>query len=58
MDGLLGIIVAALAIGLIVYLVGLAPIDDRIKRAVQAVVIFVLIVIVIRYVWPMTGLGG
>jgi predicted membrane protein len=55
--GLVQFLIALVIIGAGLYLLNLAPIDGTIKRIIQVVVIVVLIVMAIKLLLPMAGLG-
>ncbi len=54
---LLQIIIALLVVGGLLYLLNFVPVDNVIKQVIRVVAIIVLAIIILRAVWPMTGLG-
>lgn len=54
---MLNILVALIIIGALLYLLRLLPIDATVKRIIQVIAIVILVVWLLRELWPATGLG-
>lgn len=54
---LLTLVILIIVIGLVMYLIDLAPIDARFKQMAKVVLIFVLVLIVLMQVVPLVGVG-
>lgn len=53
LESILALIIPLIVIGLVLYLVTLLPIDERIKTAINAIVIVVVIIWLLRIVFGM-----
>jgi len=54
---MLSILIAAIIIGALLYLLQLVPIDATVKKVIQAVVIVLLAIWLLKALWPMIGVG-
>lgn len=55
---MLQFIIALVVIGAVLWFInGAEWIDNTIKRLIQVVLVIVLVIMALRLVWPMTGLG-
>lgn len=53
----LSLIIALIIVGALLYLLQLLPIDATVKRIIQVIAIVILVVWLLRELWPATGLG-
>ncbi|HEX5213276.1 MAG TPA: Thivi_2564 family membrane protein [Pseudolabrys sp.] len=54
---MLSVLITLIVAGLVLYLLQLLPIDATIKRAIQAIAIVILVIWLLRMLWPLAGLG-
>jgi hypothetical protein len=54
---MINLIIALIVIGVVVFIIGLIPMDTRIRLAIQAIAVALALVYALRTLLPAAGLG-
>ncbi len=54
---MLTILITLIVVGAALYVIERLPLDGNVKTILQVFLVVVLAIYVLRFVWPMTGLG-